>query len=169
MLWFRIWSWWILLHLCWVSTFLDIFLKLSISRTSIKNTIFWKSIMRSFRWIGINCFYIFRFLVEVSTNLQKMHYFGNLRTITKERNKEIRQMTPFFSSTFWALTVCEIHFCIWKLLKFIFMGSYFCISWSEKYLNFGSVSCKIRILSSSSQQTYTLKVSATFLLVCFLV
>ena len=32
-------------------------------------------------------------------------------------------MTPFFSSTFWALTVCDIHFCIWKMSKFVFMGS----------------------------------------------
>ena len=29
----------------------------------------------------------------------------------------------FFSSTFWALTACDIHFCIWKLSKFIFMRS----------------------------------------------
>ena len=31
-------------------------------------------------------------------------------------------MSPFFSSTFRALTVCDIHFCIWKLSKFIFVG-----------------------------------------------
>ena len=43
-----------------------------------------------------NSFNIFRFLAEVSTNLQKLHYLGNLRTITKERRKEIRQMTSFF-------------------------------------------------------------------------
>ena len=35
-------------------------------------------------------------------------------------------MTPFFSSTFWALTFCDIHFCNWKLSKFIFMGSHLC-------------------------------------------
>ena len=29
------------------------------------------------------------------------------------------------SSTLWALTVCDIHFCIWNLSKFIFMGSPF--------------------------------------------
>ena len=32
-------------------------------------------------------------------------------------------MTPFFSSTFWALTVCDIHFYVWKMSKFIFMRS----------------------------------------------
>ena len=64
---------------------------------------------------------------------------------------------PHFSSTFWALTVFDIQFCIWKLPKFIFMGSSFCPFWSVKYLNFGSVSCEIRILSRSIQETYTLR------------
>ena len=31
----------------------------------------------------------------------------------------------FFLFTFWALTVCDIHFWIWKLSKFTFMGSRF--------------------------------------------
>ena len=38
----------------------------------------------------------------------------NLRTITQEGNMETRQMAPFFSSTFYAVTACNIHFCIWK-------------------------------------------------------
>ena len=57
----------------------------------------------------------------------------------------------------WALTVCDIHFCIWKLPKFIFMGSSFHPFWSAKYLNFGGVSCEIRILTHSTQETYTLR------------
>ena len=36
----------------------------------------------------------------------------NLRTITQEWNLETRQMAPFFSSTFSAITACNIHFCI---------------------------------------------------------
>ena len=32
-------------------------------------------------------------------------------------------MTLFLISTLWTPTVCDIHFCIWKLSKFIFMGS----------------------------------------------
>ena len=90
---------------------------------------------------------------------------GNLRTITRERKKEIRQMTPFFSSTFWALTVCDIHFCIWKLPKFIFMGSSFRPFWSAKHLNFGGVSWEIRILSRSIQKTHikeSKKIGSTF-------
>ena len=34
----------------------------------------------------------------------------NLRTITQQGNMETRQMAPFFSSTFYALTACNIHF-----------------------------------------------------------
>ena len=88
---------------------------------------------------------------------KKCTILGNLRTITQERKKESRQMTLLFSSTFWAVTVCDIHFCIWKLPKFIFMGSSFRPFWSAKYLNFGGVSCEIRILSRSIQETYTLR------------
>ena len=38
----------------------------------------------------------------------------NLGNITQEGNMETRQMAPFFSSTFYAVTACNIHFCIWK-------------------------------------------------------
>ena len=68
---------------------------------------------------------------------------------------ETRQMITFFSSMFW--TVCDTHFCIWKLSKFIFIGSSFRPFWSAKYLDFGGVSCEIRILSHSVQETYTLR------------
>ena len=39
---------------------------------------------------------------------KKCFIFVNLRTITQEGKKETRQVTPFSSSTFWALTVCDI-------------------------------------------------------------
>ena len=88
--------------------------------------------------------------------MQNCTILSNLRTITQERKMEFRQMTLHFSSTFWALTVCDTRFCIWKLPKFIFMGSSFRPFWSAKYLNFGGVSCEIRIFSCSIQKTYTL-------------
>ena len=54
-----------------------------------------------------------------------MHFtFYNVKTITQKANMETRQMTPFFSSTFSTLSVCNSHFCIWKQSKFIFMWSY---------------------------------------------
>ena len=40
------------------------------------------------------------FLAEVSTNLQKMHYFGQFKNHNPERKKKTRQMTPFFDLIF---------------------------------------------------------------------
>ena len=73
--------------------------------TPIKNTFFWNTMMRSFRWIEINSFNRFRFIVEVSTNSQKMHYFGQFKDCNQEGKKEIKQMTPFFHVLF--------EFCLW--------------------------------------------------------
>ena len=88
---------------------------------------------------------------------KKSIILGNLRPITRERKKEIRQITLIVSSTFWVLTVCDIHFYIWKLPKFIFMGSSFRPFWHAKYLNYECVSCEIRILSRLIQETYSLR------------
>ena len=54
---------------------------------------------------------------------KKCTFSDNLGTITQEGNMGTIQMTPFFSSTFSDLTVCNIHFWIWKYSKFIFMWS----------------------------------------------
>ena len=90
-------------------------------------------------------------------NCKKDTIFDNLRTITQKRNMKTRLTTSFFSSAFRALTVEGPHFCIWKLSKFIFMGSPFGPFWSAKHLNFRGESCEIRILSCSIQKTYTMK------------
>ena len=50
-------------------------------------------------------------------------------------------------------SVCDIHFCIWKLSKFIFMGSHFL--WGSIF--FGGKSCEIITLPFSIQETYTLR------------
>ena len=63
------------------------------------------------------------FLLRSAQNCKKCNFLDNLRTITQEGNMETRQMTPFFSSTFSDLTVCNIHFWTWKYSKFIFMWS----------------------------------------------
>ena len=95
----------------------------TVSHSIINNINFWKCVTRPFRCIYVNCLNRLRFLAEVSTKLQKMHFLDNLKTITQEDNMETRQMTLFFSSTFSNLTVCNIHFWIWKNSKFIFMWS----------------------------------------------
>ena len=47
-----LWSWRISLNSCWVSNFLIFFnISWTVAQTPIKHGIFWKSMMRSFRWI----------------------------------------------------------------------------------------------------------------------
>ena len=64
-----------------------------------------------------------------------MSFLDNLKTITQEGNMETRQITPFSSSTFYAVTVWNIHFYTWKQSKFIFIWAPLGPSWSAKYLN----------------------------------
>ena len=112
-----VWSRRILLNFCWVSIFFDVLIvniSWTVAQTPINHSIFWKSVMRTFRCIYVNCFNRLRFLAEVTTNCKKCTFLDILRTITQEGNMETRQMTPFFSSTFSVLTVCNINFCIWN-------------------------------------------------------
>ena len=55
-----------------------------------------KCVTRPFRCIYVNWFIRLRFLPQVSTKLQKLHFLDNLRTTTQERNMETRQMSTFF-------------------------------------------------------------------------
>ena len=68
----------------------------TVAQTPKRHIIFWKTVIKTFRSIYVNCFNTLRFLAEVSTKLQKMHFLDNLRTITQEGSTETRQMTPFF-------------------------------------------------------------------------
>ena len=151
-----------MLNFCWVSTFLDIsFFNISwireISRSPIKNTIFWKSMMRSFGCIEINCFNIFRFLAEVSTNLQKCTILDNLRTITWERKIESRQTTPFFHLPFVNSNCLWYSFLYLKIAKIHFHRVLLSSILVCKVLELGDVSCEIRILSRSVEETYTFR------------
>ena len=87
---FRVWSRRILLNF-WVIIFFDILIaniSWTVAQTPISHTIFWKSFMKNFRYIYVNCFSRLRFLGEVST--KKCTFFDNLRTITQEKNMETR-------------------------------------------------------------------------------
>ena len=70
-----VWSRRILLNFCWISIFFDILIAnilWSVAQTPLSHNIFWKSVMRTFRYIYVNCFNrlrILRFLAEVSTKL----------------------------------------------------------------------------------------------------
>ena len=113
--------------------------------------------MRPFRLIEINCFNIFRFLADVSTNLQKMHYFGQFRDHNLGKKKGNYTNNPIFFINFLSSNCLWCSFLYLKIAKLHFMGSFFRPFWSAKYLNFGGVSWKIRILFRLIQETYTLR------------
>ena len=113
----RVWSRRTLLNFCWVSNFFYILIvKISwtVVQTPLNHIIFSKSVIRTFSCIYVSCFNKLRFHAEVSIKLQKMHFFGQFKDHNSGR-KHVNEITdPIFSSTFSALTVCKIHFCIWK-------------------------------------------------------
>ena len=75
----RVWSARTLLNFCWVSTFFDILIA-NISWTVAQSPIiFWKSVVRTFICIYVNCFNRLRFFAEVSTKLQKMLFFRQFK------------------------------------------------------------------------------------------
>ena len=65
----------ILLNFCWVSIFFDILISWTVAQTSINHIIFWKTVMRYFSCIYVNCCSRLTFLPQVNTNLQKCTSF----------------------------------------------------------------------------------------------
>ena len=99
--------------------------ELLIFRTPIKNTIFWKSMTRLFRWIEINCFNISRFLTEVSTNLQKMHYFGQFKDHNLEKKKVNLTNDPIVFFCFLSSNCLWYSLLYLKIVKIHFHGVLF--------------------------------------------
>ena len=63
----------------WQSFFFDILIaniSWTVAQFLIRHNIFWKTVIKTFRSIYVNCLNTLRFLAEVSTKLQKMHFFG---------------------------------------------------------------------------------------------
>ena len=51
----------------------------TVSHRKMNSTILWKCVVRPLRCIYVNCFNRLRFLAEVSTKLQKMHFFRQFK------------------------------------------------------------------------------------------
>ena len=110
----------------------------TVAQTPVKNTIFWKSVMRSFRWIDLNCSNRFRFFAEISTNLQKMHYFGQFNNHNSGRKK--RKLDNYLISCY-TFTSFRMLFCIasklgfWNFrpilirIKFLLFATFFLYFW----------------------------------------
>ena len=132
-----VWSRRILLYFCWVSIFIDIlinYISWTVAETPINHSILWKSVMRPFRCIYINCFNRLRFLLR-SARCKKCTFLENLQTTTQEGNMETRQRTSFFSSAFSNLTVTSI-FLFENGQNPFCCGPPFGSFWSLKYLTF---------------------------------
>ena len=101
-----IWNWRILLNFCWVSIFFDILIaniSWTVAPTPINHSIFWKSVMRTFRCIYVNCFNRLRFLAEISTKLQRKHFFGQFKVHNSGRKKRKLDKWPHFLNLFFPL------------------------------------------------------------------
>ena len=82
-----------------------------------------------------------------------MSFLDNLKTITQKGNMETRQITPFFSSTFSDLTVCNIHFWIWKYTK----NPYYVLSpeWSQKKVSAHGLKSSRNNYDGNKKQSHT--------------
>ena len=65
--------------------------------------IVWKTVIKTFRFIYVNCFNRLRFLDKVSTKLQKIHFFRQFKDHNSRRKHGNKTNDPIFSSTFSAL------------------------------------------------------------------
>ena len=70
------------------------------SHSIINNNIFWKCVTRTFRCIYVTCFNIFRFFCWGQHEIKKMPFFQQFKD--NNSGMETTEITPFFSSTFFA-------------------------------------------------------------------
>ena len=73
-----------------------------------------QSVMRTFRCIYVNSLDRLRFLDEVRTKFQKIHFIGQFQDHNSGRKHGNQTNDPMFSSNFSLLTVCNIYFCIFE-------------------------------------------------------
>ena len=98
-----VWSRSILKNFCWVSIFSDILISnisWMVAQTPINHSIFWKSVMRTFRCIYVNCFNNLAFLLRSAENYKEFNFFGNLQTITQVETWKLHKWHQFFHLLF---------------------------------------------------------------------
>ena len=98
--------------ICLVSMFPSLVMVLKLS----KKCIFCNFVLTSARNLSLLKRFTYMPLKVFITHFQKMIWFIGV-------NMKTREMIPFFFIYFSALTVCNIHFWIWKYSKFIFTWS----------------------------------------------
>ena len=105
----------VVLNFYWLRSFLTENISWMVAQTPINHIISWKSVVRTLRCNVKVSLTDLGFLLNSAKICKKCTFLLNLRATTQEENMKIRQIISFyFSSTFSTLTVCKIHFCIWK-------------------------------------------------------
>ena len=92
-----------------------------VAQTPTNHIIFWKSAMGTFR-----CIYMQIALTNLDflqSSAQNCSFLENLRTITRKETWKLDK-SPNLSICFFffTLTVCKIHFCIWKYFFLVHSG-----------------------------------------------
>ena len=134
-----------------IVSFLQFFVDIS------KNTILWKGMMRSFRWIEMNCFNIFRFIGEVRENLLKMHYFGQLKDHNSGKKKWNWTNDPIFFIYFLSSNCLWYSFLYLKIAKIHLHGVLLlsilvckipefwrCKLWNQNFISFDSGNIRVK-------------------------
>ena len=103
---------------CFISQYL---VKCSLQSYRTYCSIFRKSMMRCSRCLWRSCFNRFRFLAELSTNLQKMHYFGQFKDQLKKEKRELDRWPHFFIH-FLSTNCLRYSFLCLKIVKIHFHG-----------------------------------------------
>ena len=109
---------------CWLSSFYGVSI-LDISRTLTPKPInhFLKKFKQIFQ-VHLNIAQSVTIFFAVTSRICKKWSISDIfMTITLGVNRIIRQMTPFFSSTFWAKSVAQFHCCISLSSRFSSIGS----------------------------------------------
>ena len=124
-----------MLSFCWVSTFFDIYSLISCELLLEPQ----------------NCFNRFRFLAEVSTNLQKMHYFGQLKKEKRKLDKWPHFFHLLFEVCLWYsflyLKIVKIYFhavLLSSILVCKISEFWRCKLWDQKFSLFDSGNIHIK-------------------------
>ena len=108
----------VLLNFYWLGILFDILIEnisWTAAQTPINHIISWKSVVRTLRCNIKISLTDLGFLPNSAQTCKECTFLHNLRATTQEENTKTRQIISFYlSSTFSTLTVCKIHFCIWK-------------------------------------------------------
>ena len=106
------------------------------AQTAVRYIVFWKTVIKTFGSIYVNCFNALCFLAEGSTKLLKMHFFGQFKDHNSERKHRNRINDPIFYLLFLLQMFATFIFIFENGQISFSCGPLFGLFRSVKYLNF---------------------------------